>query len=69
MDDNFDEIITKAKEGTLAGGITNPFSGLVGNFKYHWADTRPDYSKLLNQYKKPKLKYMKNRQTKETKEN
>ena len=67
MDDNFDEIINKAKEGTLAGGITNPFSGLVGNFKYRWAGTQPDYSKLLNQYKKPQLKNKKNRQTKETK--
>ncbi len=67
MEDNFDEIINKAKEGTLVGGITNPFSGLVGNFKYRWTGTRPDYSKLLNQYKKPELKNEKNRQTIETK--
>ncbi len=53
MQDNFDEIINKAKEGTLLGGITNPFSGLVGNFKYRWSGTKPDYSQLLKQYKKP----------------
>ncbi|MDX2504484.1 MAG: hypothetical protein QNL62_08410 [Gammaproteobacteria bacterium] len=44
QNDNFDEIINKAKKGTVVGGITNPFSGLVGNFKYRWFDTMPDYS-------------------------
>ena len=57
MEDNFDEIISKAEEGTLLGGITNPFSGLVGNFRYRWTGTRPDYSQLLKQYKKPELKH------------
>ena len=66
MKDNFDEIINKAKEGTLAGGITNPFSGLVGNFKYRWTGTRPDYSQLLKQYKKPLLKQEKNKQEAES---
>ena len=51
--DNFDEIINKAKEGTLAGGITNPFSGLVGNFKYRWTGHKPDYSKELEKYTRP----------------
>ena len=46
QEDNFDEIITQAKEGTLAGGFTNPFSGLIGNFKYRWFNEPPDYSEL-----------------------
>ncbi len=44
QEDNFDEIISQAKSGTLAGGITNPFSGLIGGFKYRWFGDSPDYS-------------------------
>lgn len=42
--DNFNDIINKAKAGTLAGGITNPFSGIIGNFKYRWFGHSPEYS-------------------------
>jgi len=45
--DNFNEIISKAKKGTLAGGITNPFSGLIGNYRYRWFGDDPDYSKTI----------------------
>jgi hypothetical protein len=46
QEDNFDEIIAQAKEGTLSGGFTNPFSGLIGNVKYRWFNEPPDYSEL-----------------------
>jgi len=51
--DNFNEIINEAKAGTLAGGFTNPFSGLVGNFRYRWFDEAPNYDSLYTQ-KQPK---------------
>lgn len=44
--DNFNEIISKAKSGTVLGGVTNPFSGIIGNFKYRWFGDSPDYSQL-----------------------
>ena len=47
--DNFNDIINKAKAGTLAGGITNPFSGIIGNFKYRWFGDSPEYSELNKQ--------------------
>ncbi|WP_198266190.1 hypothetical protein [sulfur-oxidizing endosymbiont of Gigantopelta aegis] len=47
--DNFNEIINEAKAGTLAGGFTNPFSGLVGNFKYRWFDDEPQYESLYTE--------------------
>jgi hypothetical protein len=46
QEDNFDEIISKAKSGTVAGGITNPFSGLIGDFRYRWFGDAPDYSEF-----------------------
>ena len=46
QEDNFNEIISKAKSGTLAGGFTNPFSGLIGDFRYRWFGDTPDYSHL-----------------------
>ncbi len=46
QNDNFDKIISKAKSGTVVGGITNPFSGLIGNFKYRWFGDAPNYNKL-----------------------
>ncbi|MGH8579537.1 MAG: hypothetical protein ACREVK_05225 [Gammaproteobacteria bacterium] len=33
---NFNEIIQKAGKETLTGGITRPFSGIIGNIKYRW---------------------------------
>ena len=56
QEDNFDEIISQAKSGTLAGGITNPFSGLIGNFRYRWFDEAPDYSHLKEQDSSKKIK-------------
>ncbi|MCP3852593.1 MAG: hypothetical protein GY694_20550 [Gammaproteobacteria bacterium] len=46
QEDNFDEIISKAKSGTVVGGVTNPFSGIIGNFKYRWFGDAPEYSEL-----------------------
>ena len=38
---NLSEIIRKAGKGTLQGGVTRPFAGLVGNVKYRWFDDGP----------------------------
>ena len=46
--DNLDDVITQAKQGTLLRGITNPFSGLIGDFKYRWFGDKPDYSQFKN---------------------
>ncbi|MCW8932875.1 MAG: hypothetical protein OQL19_21870 [Gammaproteobacteria bacterium] len=46
QEDNFNEIISKAKEGTVVGGVTNPFSGIVGNFKYRFFGEKPKYDEL-----------------------
>jgi hypothetical protein len=54
--DNFNEIISAAKSGTLAGGFTNPFSGLVGNFRYRWFDEPPNYDSLYTQSHNKKIK-------------
>jgi hypothetical protein len=35
---NLDEIITKAGNAAILGGITRPISGLIGNIKYRWLD-------------------------------
>ncbi len=47
--DNFDEIIAQAKSGTITGGITNPFSGLIGNFRYRWFGDEPDYDNVTHE--------------------
>ena len=41
--DNFEEIIETAKKGTVQGGFTRPFSGIIGDFKYRWFAPKPDY--------------------------
>lgn len=33
---NFAEIIERASDGALKGGITRPLSGFIGNIKYRW---------------------------------
>ncbi len=33
---NFNEIIQKAGRETLTGGITRPFSGIIGNIRHRW---------------------------------
>ena len=33
---NFAEIITAGAKGTVAGGVTRPISGLIGNIKHRW---------------------------------
>ena len=40
---NFTEIISAGAKGTVAGGVTRPISGLIGNIKHRWLgqDTRP----------------------------
>jgi hypothetical protein len=35
---NLDEIITKAGNAAILGGITRPISGLIGNIRYRWFD-------------------------------
>jgi hypothetical protein len=35
---NLDEIITKAGNAAILGGITRPISGLIGNIRYRWLD-------------------------------
>ncbi len=52
QNDNFNEIINKAKSGTVVGGITNPFSGLIGNFKYRWFGDAPNYDELSTEKNK-----------------
>ncbi|MGR8949480.1 MAG: hypothetical protein ACU84Q_15650 [Gammaproteobacteria bacterium] len=40
---NFAEIISTGAKGTVAGGVTRPLSGLIGNIKHRWfgGDTKP----------------------------
>ena len=40
---NFAEIISAGAKGTVAGGVTRPISGLIGNIKHRWFgdDTKP----------------------------
>lgn len=45
--DNFEEIIETAKKGTVAGGVTRPFSGIIGDFKYRWFGGKPDYQDAI----------------------
>jgi hypothetical protein len=33
---NFAEIVERAGDGTVKGGITRPLSGLIGNLKHRW---------------------------------
>jgi hypothetical protein len=39
---NLDEIITKAGNAAILGGITRPISGLIGNIRYRWFDDDSD---------------------------
>lgn len=49
---NFAEIVSAGAKGTVAGGITRPISGLIGNIKHRWfgGDTKPaDTDSLLGE--------------------
>ncbi len=45
--DNFEEIVETAKKGTVQGGITRPFSGIIGDFKYRWFAPKPEYQDAI----------------------
>ncbi|MGD8619093.1 MAG: hypothetical protein PVH54_07855, partial [Gammaproteobacteria bacterium] len=42
MESNLGDIITKAGNGAILGGITRPISGLIGNIRHRWMDEDTD---------------------------
>jgi hypothetical protein len=38
---NLAEILQQASDGTMKGGVTRPFAGIIGNVKYRWFGSRP----------------------------
>lgn len=46
---NFAEIISAGAKGTIAGGVTRPISGLIGNIKHRWFgdETKPPETDVI----------------------